>query len=197
MLVLIVDQKASRIHGDRVDELLAWLRTLPASERLVRPFERTAGDEVEALADNVEDALDVVLALVRTGAWSVGVGTGVVDEPIPGSVRAASGPAFIHARQAIERAKKNPHHIALTGPDPDTAPDAERVLCVLGSVVQRRTAEEWEIVDLLTQGFTEQEVAEKLRIEESTVRARLRSGLYHEELQARPLAIGLLALADS
>lgn len=196
MLVLIVDQKASRIHGDRVDELLPWLRAMPAAERLVRPFERTAGDEVEGMTGSVEDALDLVMALVRTGAWSIGVGAGDVDEPIPSSVRAASGVAFIHARQAIERAKKSPHHVALTGPDPETGPEAERLLWVLSSVVQRRTADEWEVVDLLTQGLTEQEVAQKLRIDKSTVRERLRSGLYREELQARPLAIGLLGLAD-
>ena len=67
MFVLMVDQKNSRRSTDRIETLLAWLTT--RDEAFVRPFERTAGDEVQGILSRPGDVVSLVLALVRQDAW--------------------------------------------------------------------------------------------------------------------------------
>ncbi|OOL27282.1 membrane associated protein, partial [Rhodococcus rhodochrous] len=69
MFVLTVDQRGSRRDVDRVADLLTELR----DAELLRPFERTAGDEVQAVADDPAVVVDLALDLVRRGCWSVGI----------------------------------------------------------------------------------------------------------------------------
>ena len=84
MFVLTVDQKDSRRVGDRVPDLLAVLVDRPG---LVLPFERTVGDEVQGVLADVIAVVDLVLDLLRRGGWSVGIGAGSVDLPLPPSAR--------------------------------------------------------------------------------------------------------------
>lgn len=196
MLVLTIDQRDSRHDLDRVEELLVRLKARPEVERLVRPFERTAGDEVQGLLDQPDDAVALVLDLVRAGSWYVGVGLGSVRHPLPESVRAASGPAFVHAREAVQRAKSNPSRLAVVGPDPVSAGDAEALLALLAAVIQRRSPQGWEVADLMERGLAQKDVATRLGISPQAVSQRLRASLWHEERRARPLAGRLLAWAD-
>src|SRR5690606_9646631 len=153
MLVLTIDQRDSRHDLDRVEELLRRLKSRPEVGRLVRPFERTAGDEVQGLLDRPDDAVAVILDLVRAGTWYVGVGLGAVRQPVPPSVRAASGPAFVHAREAVQRAKASGSRLAVVGPDPVSASDAEALLALLAAVIQRRSPQGWEVADLMERGL--------------------------------------------
>lgn len=79
MFVLTVDQRGSRRDVDRVADLLGELR----GAELLRPFERTAGDEVQAVAADPAVVVDLALDLVRRGHWSVGIGVGPVEQPLP------------------------------------------------------------------------------------------------------------------
>lgn len=197
MLVMTIDQRGSRHREDLVDDLIDMLHKSAAAERLVRSFERTAGDEVQAIVGSAEDAVDIALTLVRTGEWTVGIGAGPVRMPIPESVRAANGPAFIYARDAVDRAKKSPYHVAVAGPDSESASEAEDLLRLLGAVVQRRSREGWEVADLMADGLSQKEIARQLGITPQAVSQRLRTGLWREERRVRPLAARLLAQADS
>src|SRR6516165_7303917 len=98
MWVITADQRGSRVIGARVAELLAGL---PEVAGIVRPAERTVGDEVQVVLDDARGAVDLALHVLRGGGWSVGIGAGAVDEPLPASSRAASGEAFILAREAV------------------------------------------------------------------------------------------------
>ena len=193
VIVLTVDQRGSRRVGDKVDEVLAQL----TGERLVRGFERTAGDEVQALLDDYDQAVRLVLELAREDRWNIGVGLGAVIQPIPASVRAANGPAFHHARDAVERAKSAARGVAVTGPKSAEAGDAEALLGLLAAVVQRRSAEGWEVVDLMDGERTQREVAQRLAITPQAVSQRVRAALWNEERRARPLAARLLKEADA
>jgi len=53
MFVLTVDQQGSRRVGDRVDALLRELAPLAGRDGVVRAFERTVGDEVQAVLDDI------------------------------------------------------------------------------------------------------------------------------------------------
>ncbi|HWS58968.1 MAG TPA: hypothetical protein VN257_10540, partial [Actinotalea sp.] len=65
MIVLTMDQQGSRRVGDRVDALLADLTALEVASGLVRPFERTVGDEVQAVLDDGALAVDLTLRVLR------------------------------------------------------------------------------------------------------------------------------------
>src|SRR5436305_1758802 len=83
-VLLTVDQRASRRSPDRVPEAL---RRLNESVATVLPFERTAGDEFQGLLAEAADAVQVALQLVRVGGWSIGIGAGPVQTPLPATTR--------------------------------------------------------------------------------------------------------------
>jgi len=207
MIVLTVDQKASTTRGDLVPQVLDLLGSVTRGRAgIVLPFERTVGDEVQALfsADDAGAALavDVVLALLRDGGWWVGVGTGPVDEPLPAVSRAASGQAFVRARDAVERAKsrRSAAPVAVVGPRAGTAArnaaDAEALLRLLGALAARRSDAGWEAIDSLTaQGGVsapQRATAQALGVTEQAVSQRLRTALWAEEEALRPLVVRLL-----
>jgi hypothetical protein len=203
VLVLTIDQRGSRRVGDRVEELLATLGDdVPATTPgVVRPLERTVGDEVQLVLDDAPLAVELALTVLRTGGWSVGIGAGPVDLPLPASTRAGSGPAFVHARAAVERAKARPGPVPLgvVGPDRRAAADAEAVLTLVGAVAARRTPAGWQVIDALRAagaGARQDDVAARLGITQQAVSQRLRTALWSEEQAARPLAARLLTDAQ-
>jgi hypothetical protein len=197
VIVMTVDQRGSRRGRDLIDELLTGLAELLPSAALARPFERTAGDEVQGLIEGPEHAVTAALALVREGRWSIGLGLGAVRQPLPASVRAAAGPAFVYARAAVARAKSSPRHVAVAGPDPQTSGDADSLLALLAAIVQRRSRLGWEVADLMASGMTQQAAARQLGISPQAVSQRLQAGLWHEQQRAEPVLARLIAAAES
>lgn len=202
MFVMTVDQQGSTTRGDQVAALLAHLEdaglTAPAPG-FVLAFERTVGDEVQAVLDDAAQVVELTLALVRLGGWTVGIGAGPVHEPLPTSPREASGPAFVLARAAVERAKSKGIAIpvAVEGDDAERANEAEALLRLLGAVVERRTEAGWAAADRLARGAqTQKDVARELGISEQAVSQRLRTAMWAEESAVRPLAARLLAEAE-
>lgn len=210
MWVLTVDQEGSRRTGDRVDDLLASLAVdgplataSGAPGGLERPFERTAGDEVQAVLSDPRLTVDVVLHLLHLGGWSIGVGAGPVDEPLPASARAGSGPAFVLARDAVESVKsrrpRTAPPVAVRGARADVAAEAEAVLALLGTVSARRTPGGRAIVKRLRRSTTpvrQEDLAAELGISQQAVSERLRAAMWAEEVAVLPAAARLLRLAD-
>ena len=211
MYVLTIDQRGSSMDIDRVPELLAELAELRPGAH----FERSVGDEVQGVLASPGDVVEIALQALRSGRWYVGIGVGPVDSPLPASPREGSGPAFVAARLAVERAKNASAHVPLavasgasrrgTSAGPGRTPadgtpgaqecaNAEAVLRLIGRLVQDRTAAQWKVVDVLrgiqhgqagTHG-TQKIAARQLGITEQSVsRALLRSG-WQEEWAARP-----------
>lgn len=203
MWVMTVDQQGSRVVGDRVEEFLSSLAAYTADSRVAlgvrRPFERTVGDEVQAVFADAVAVVDIALHVLRLGGWSVGIGGGVVDEPLPESARAGSGSAFVLARAAVEAAKSRMRVVplAVRGIDPDAAAEAEGVLMLIGASAARRTAAGWAVIDALSDGpgLRQEDVAARLGITQQAVSQRLRTALWSEEIAARPAAARLLSLA--
>lgn len=205
MFVLTIDQVGSRRVGDRVPGFLKELGALGDEERLprgaVRAFERTVGDEVQGVLDDAALVVDVVLDVLRRGGWSVGIGSGAVRTPMPTSVRAAEGPAFVHARAAVDAAKSRARSVpvAVRGDDSHAAADAEAVLVLIAATAARRTPGGWAVVDAMRgrPHLRQDEVASRLGITQQAVSQRLRTALWHEELAARPAAARLLRHAEA
>jgi hypothetical protein len=195
MLVLTVDQRRSRDSTDQVERLLGWLdrRRLPT----VRRFERTAGDEVQGVLDAPAAAVGLVLDLVRQDRWSIGLGIGRVDEPLPASTRAGSGPAFVLARDAVTRAKSRPTGLAVSGSAVPAAAHAQTALDLVATIVARRSDRGWEAVDLAVEGLSQVQVARRLDITKQAVSQRLQAADWHLEGPGRELAAHLVAVADA
>jgi hypothetical protein len=196
MFVLTIDQEGSRRHGDQVDALLAALAAdggAVRSSAVLRPFE-------QAVVDDPAVAVAIALDVLDRGGWTVGIGAGPVDLPLPASSRAGAGAAFVHAREAVEAAKGRPRGaaVAVRGTLPDVAAEAEALLVLLGSLAARRSTEGREVVRLLRfvdPAPRQQDLAAALGVSQQAVSARLRAALWAEEVAARPAAARLLRLA--
>ena len=191
MFVLTVDQQGSRRSADRVAALLPRLEQV----RTVLPFERTAGDEFQGVLDEADTVVDVVLQLVRAGGWSIGIGAGPVQTPLPQSTRAGAGPAFLSARRAVDAAKQRPFRLAVRGAVQVDAADAQAVLSALAAVVERRSDQAWEAIALVESGRTQADAAAVLGISRQAVGQRLAAGLWDLERELRPTAGRLLTRA--
>ena len=193
--VLTVNQRDSREAGDRVDHLLGSLRGLPT----VVPFQRSVGDEIQGVVDSAITAVDAALQALRRRRWHVGIGVGGLTAPVPEHLADAYGPGPVHARRAVDRARRTGERIplAVEGPETAIAAEAEAVLRLLGQIVSTRTAAEWAVLDLMVPGVRGQQkyVAEELGITPQAVsRAVVRSS-WTEEWATRPAAARLLELA--
>ncbi|NLU81181.1 hypothetical protein [Rhodococcus sp. HNM0569] len=195
MFVLTIDQRGSRRDVDRVGSALDRLRDVPT----VRPFMRTAGDELQGVLDDAGVVVDVALACVELGRWSVGIGIGTVETPLPRETRAGRGPAFESARVAVERAKHAPGRIAVAGSDAAAAAaeNADIALALVASLVARRSPEGHEAVAHQRAGHSQAETARRLGISKQAVSQRLQTAGWSLEAAGRTLAERLLEDADT
>lgn len=221
MYVMTIDQRGSTGDVDRVPGLLKELSALSTAGR----FERSVGDEVQGVVERADEVVEIALHALRSGRWYVGIGVGEVDLPLPASSREGSGPAFVAARAAVDRAKGAAAHVPLAvvaGRDRRRAnaasaaadgangsqgakacANAEAVLRLIGRLVQDRTAAQWKVVDVLrsvrhdTHGThgTQKIAAQKLAITEQSVSRAVLRSGWQEEWAARPAAELLLTLA--
>jgi hypothetical protein len=215
MYVLTIDQRGSTGDRDRVPGLLAELQDITGSGR----FERSVGDEVQGVVEQPGDVVEIALHALRSHRWYVGIGVGAVNQPLPASPREGSGPAFVAARLAVDKAKTAAAHVPLSvvsggtgrggspaeaGPGAKACANAQAVLRLIGRLVQDRTEAHWKVVDALralqhgggaARHGSQKIAARNLGITDQSVsRAVLRSGL-QEEWAARPAAEMLLSIA--
>jgi hypothetical protein len=192
MFVITADQRDSRVSADLVPTALRTVADRGDTDVALAP-ERTAGDEIQVALTDAGAALDVALELTRSQQWAVGIGVGAVETPLPESVRAGRGEAFVHARNAVERAKRASTRLALTAAD---GADAEALVRLLVEVRDRRTAEGWEVYDLLTGDRSQRDVAALLGISESAVSLRVKAAGLRVEEAAVPALVRILQRLD-
>lgn len=193
--VVVADQIASRSTSDQVPQALAALESLAT----VLPFERTAGDEIQALVTSPETVVSAMARLTRLPNWRIGVGLGQVETPLPSSTRIARGPAYYAARTAIEAAKDQPNDFALhcwaeAGPRLiEATAEAETALWLLRNILSRRSRQGWEVVELLDTGLTNAEAALSLEISPSAISQRLKLSAREEGRRGAALCAKLLS----
>jgi hypothetical protein len=189
--VLTVDQRGSTKHAapDRVPDTLSGLASLGGAG-LLRPFERTAGDEFQGVLDDPRALAPLLERLLREDAWNIGVGVGAVSEPLPESTRAGRGAAYVHAREAVTAAKSSPWHLRVEGDVPQVR-RLETALWLWGSLLARRTRRGWEVADLVDTGLRYDEVARRLEITQSAVSQRAQAAGIVEGRRGRELVTEL------
>ncbi|NYE96685.1 hypothetical protein FHU41_002935 [Psychromicrobium silvestre] len=197
MFVMTIDQRNSRKNDDLVPLLISQL----AEVSTVLPFDRSTGDELQAVLSEAAAVVEASMLALRAGHWHIGIGVGQIGSPLPQTSREASGSAFIAAREAVEQAKKSGNRVplAVRGAVPSKQVDAaEAVLRLLGGLVVARSAAEWRILDQLTPGVrgNQVEVATALQISPQAVSNAVRRSGWLEEWSGREAAALLLDLAD-
>ncbi len=220
--VITADQVGSRTAPDAVPIALQTLGAANLGMRL--DFERTVGDEIQGLTASIDDVLAAIKVLTRLSRWRIGVGVGPVELPLAATSRAARGPAFIAARDAVTAAYRAPSEIALrtvAGAGDAFPPDgargvsgglyarycsaqdrADSALTIWRALIRRRTDEGWQAVTLVESGVSHREAARGLGVSESAVsqrlaRARLAESVAAERLAACELADLLAAPPDA
>jgi hypothetical protein len=193
--VVLADQVDSRTESDRVPSALDGL----VDAGMLLPYERTAGDEIQGLAATGAAVVASIVALTRLEGWRIGIGVGAVDEPLPTSTRAARGDAYLAARTAISSARRSPVELSLApgesvgaGGYGEFVEDAETALWLLRGTLARRSAEGWELMDLLDAGLTNAQAAASLGISPSAVSQRLGRAARPEGSRGALLATRLL-----
>jgi len=201
MYVVTIDQKASRSSEDGVPELLRVLRLqLTGNLAPVVPFSRSVGDEIQGVLDTPEQVYAVFRTLMRLGGWYMGIGVGRVKEPLPKRSADGNGPAFIHARGAVEDAKvrRGSCPVSVRAEVVERAAEVQALLRLTGTLLMSRTAAAWEAVHLVSTadaqptGLTQADVAQHLGISVAAVSRRLITASYDEERAVLPLVARLL-----
>jgi hypothetical protein len=186
--ILTVDQRGSRSGPDLVPAVLEALNA-PVLPAPLRAFERTAGDEVQGVLVDGEGVVARIGLLLRSGEWNIGLGIGAVEEPLPSSTRAGRGEAFVLARQAVMRAKQHPSRLSVVGVPEYRAMRIETVAWLWAGVLNRRSVRGWEVADLLGDGLSHADAAQRLGISQSAVSQRAQAaGLLEGDRAARLLA---------
>ena len=86
--------------------------------------------------------------------------------------------------------------LAVTG-GTEAAADAESLVRLLVELRDRRSAEGWEVYDLLADGLTQREAAERLKITEGAVSLRAKAAGLRAEEAAVPALERVLSHADA
>ncbi|HKP21474.1 MAG TPA: SatD family protein [Thermoleophilaceae bacterium] len=186
-IVVTLDQRESRGAADRVSEWSDWLNSAHAA-RLRLPFVRSAGDELQGVLSDPEALADIVAESVGDRGWWLGVGVGPIDR-FGDTARDSQGPAFWHARKAVEAAKtrSHPQPVAVVGEPQDEAAALGDALNALAFITLRRTPEQRESVQLLRGGMKNKDIAAHLGVSPAAISQRLRGAGAEEEAGLRRL----------
>ncbi len=198
MFVITADQVGSRERPDGAPAQIAQL-VERFGDRLVLPPDQTAGDEIQLLADSADTALGIILQLTRSTSWSVGLGVGEMRRPIPAAARLATGSAFFAARDAVTAAKRSDTRFALRAAPLVGARAGEHVEALIQLLLllrERRSEAGWEVVDLMSTGQRQKDIAAVLDISPAAVSMRLRTAGWRAEEAAIPALIELLRELD-
>jgi len=186
-IVVTLDQRASRDSTDRVSE---WSERLNGAHEggLRLPFVRSAGDELQGVIGDAEALADIVVESIDDRGWWLGVGVGPVDR-FGETARDSQGPAFWHARKAVEAAKtrSHPQPLAVVGEPEDDAAALGDALTALAFLALRRTPEQRESVQLLRRGMKNKDIAAHLEVSPAAISQRLRGAGAEEEAGLRRL----------
>lgn len=187
--VVTIDQKRSRLGLPGAEAFADHLNSVVA-DGAARRFEVTVGDELQGVLLTSRALVDAIRIACADGHWWLGVGLGEVQ--LEASARRSSGPAFVHAREAVDRAKRLPWGLAVVGPT-EKVRDLDRAFALWTTILQDRSQKGWETVELRRAGKSEIEIARRLRITQQAVNQRLRAAHYLADEEGEVL---LLSLAD-
>lgn len=190
---IIGDIVGSRKLPDRHDvqkkfQAMAEKANLQYGSDIVSPFTVTIGDEFQVLLKSVQVAPKVIDNVIREMTpielvFGVGIGS-IVTDINPELAIGMDGPAFHFARKAIEQAKKKKPKIVYRS-DFAGMDMINSLLYFIESCSTRRTKRQKQVLELLNQDFTQEEIADNLHIKQQSVSDIISSSYMYEVTAAR------------
>lgn len=161
-------------------------------------FERTIGDEVQGAMASAADALHATVTIARLGGWSIGIGVGDVELPLPDSTRQLRGAAPIAARAAVEHARRRSEpRISIRGDETEACAAAEAVLRLYGALLATRSNLAWRAIDLLRAGSTHARAGATLGVTRQAVGQRLEAARWDVDEGALRVISHLFSIANN
>ncbi|MEK8228949.1 hypothetical protein NKG05_27765 [Oerskovia sp. M15] len=182
-------------------ELLTDLAPFREHDGVVIGFDRTVGDEVQAVLDDAALVVEIVLTLGRLGGWSTGLGIGQVLAgpdgrlPRPPARRPARRSCMPGRRSSGPRSGARP--LRGRGPDPSAAGRSRRSCASCSRSVLVAPLRVGGRGRAGACGWHQKDVARELGISEQAVSQRLRASLWSEESAVRPVVTRILQEADA
>lgn len=190
LAVITIDQKGSRRAAR--DRATSWAESLNRQhgDELTLPFAPTVGDEIQGVTVSATAIVEILLGGVKTSGWWLGLGMGTVENPLQKTAARSRGPAFYHARDAVEAAKKSRHGFAVRAEEPGLGADIQTVLELIAFVIRRRgySRDRWRAVELAMAGASTVRIGKDLGITQQAASKRLLNAGVHEEMSGRRLA---------
>ncbi|MSS44755.1 hypothetical protein FYJ43_01500 [Cutibacterium sp. WCA-380-WT-3A] len=198
--VILADQIDSRRHDDEVPHLLHAL-TSPAllvsptghsvgTPEWALPPERTSGDEIQALTTDPASLIHAMWT-VGSGQWRIGVSRGNVNTPLPDSTRAARGPAYILAREAIEECRRRRAAIHVCPNNTNKMRRFSQVSQVVVDLARGMRPAARDVAMSYDLSMSSDETARSLGISTSAVSQRLTRARWEYLVETRQLAVDL------
>jgi hypothetical protein len=185
VVVTIDERRSRRAGGSRAGELARKLNEDSDVPTLL-PFEVTVGDELQGVLEYPVYVVPALRVIARDAGWWVGIGIGRID--VWGeSARVSTGIAFVQARRAVDRAKKNPWGVAVEGAGYERVDDLDRAIALWITLLEMRSKRGWETVDMRLRGLSEPEIASQLGITQQAVNQRLRAAFLAQDEEGTQL----------
>lgn len=150
-------------------------------------------EDIVAVSSSARATVDVVLAFLSDGEWSIGIGVA----PLSRDIERAKA---IAARALPGRSRAGTVRARVVAPGIDTADithDVEAVFTLLNHVLAKRSFEGREATALVRSGYSQTEAAHKLGISKQAMSQRLQAAGWPAETAGWRLAIHTLQRADS
>jgi hypothetical protein len=135
--------------------------------RLILPFERTAGDELQGVVLDADGVVEVVHWAARVNSGYIGIGAG--DATLGASSRASRGVAFARAREAVEDAKRRSPPVAFRAGAGTSQEYADTALAAYYALLVVRSERGWQVADLLDERGTRRAAARVLGVSDQAV----------------------------
>jgi len=191
MIVVLGDQVASRDERNRQEQIRAVIARVQhvneeLADRFAVPFSVSRGDEVQGLVGGTDAAWDVIEAfdaLGPRGAFRFAVGVGVLSTGRAESTWDMDGPCFHHARDAMDRAKKQRRWVAFQGFGERQDSMIDGVVRAMQVVREGWTDRQREAYTVRRRAPSQLVAAERMNVDQSTLSKMLKSAHYNSYLE--------------
>jgi predicted DNA-binding protein YlxM (UPF0122 family) len=145
------------------------------------------GDSFQGVLFMPEEALKAAI-LIRANLLShpigknirldarIAIGLGKIEYMPEDRVGEGDGEAFRNSGMELDGMKKGERNLTIKTPWPETDKELQTECALLNALIHRCTREQAEAIMYQVQGYTQEEIAKKLKISQSAVFQRLRTG---------------------
>ncbi|MDF1557764.1 MAG: SatD family protein [ANME-2 cluster archaeon] len=177
--------------GTQRDDVLSILKDsftkVESPDIIASHFAIHRGDSFQGVLSMPEEALKAAI-MIRANLLSnpmeknirldarIAIGLGKIEYLPEDKVGEGDGEAFRNSGMELDRMKKGERNLTIKTPWPQTDKELQTECALLNALIHRWTREQAEAIMYQVQGYTQEEIAKKLKISQSAVFQRLRTG---------------------